>query len=195
METRELLKVKILNQALVHVPFEGWSPQVLEKAAQDLDLEASSGWRLFPNGPQDAISLWSHLLDQQMLASLPPAETLRTTERVTLAVKTRLSLLLPQREAARVTTQYLRSPSHLPQAGRLIYQTVNEIWYYAGDKSTDYNFYTKRGLLIWVYTRTLLYWLKDTSKDFEKTWAFLDNRIAEVLALPKYFKFPWKRRG
>jgi len=28
-----------------------------------------------------------------------------------------------------------------------VYRTVDAIWYALGDRSTDYNFYTKRGLL------------------------------------------------
>jgi ubiquinone biosynthesis protein COQ9 len=118
---------------------------------------------------------------------------------VTLAIKTRLSLLIPHREAARKTATFLSLPYHVPKASRLLYQTVNEIWYYAGDASTDYNFYTKRGLLGWVYSATFLYWLRDHSDGFEITWIFLDRRIEEVLTLPKLPQkilqrlCPWKR--
>lgn len=195
MEDREQLKIKMLEYAFKHVPFEGWSVSLLEKAAKDCERDPSYGWRLFPNGPRDAISLWSHLLDKKMLETLPATDTLKIRERITLGVKTRISLLIPYREATRETTRYLKKPFHIPDAMRLLYQTVSDIWYYAGDTSTDYNFYTKRALLSWVYSTTFLYWLKDDSEGFEKTWIFLDKRIAEVLSLPKYFKFPWKHPG
>ena len=122
-------------------------------------------------------------------------------EKVALAVKTRLRLLIPTREAARKTATYLSLPHHIGKATHLLYQTVNEIWYYAGDTSTDHNFYTKRGLLAWVYSSTFLYWLRDPSDGFENTWVFLDRRIEEVLALPHFPKkvlrhlCPWKRHG
>jgi ubiquinone biosynthesis protein COQ9 len=70
-------------------------------------------------------------------------------------------------------------------AAECLYRTVDAIWYAAGDTATDFNFYTKRGLLAAVYSSTLLYWLDDTSEDSAKTWAFLDRRIAEVMKVPR----------
>lgn len=195
MDAREELKRKILSKALLHVPFEEWSQDLLEQAARESDVDPSYAWRLFPNGPLEAVSCWSHLLDQDMIAVLPPAETMRVRDRIALGVRTRLRLLAHERQAALKTARYLSRPLHLAEASRLVYQTVNQIWYYAGDTSTDYNFYTKRGLLAWVYSATFFYWLQDNSQDFEKTWAFLDHRINEVLKLPKLFQLPWKRHG
>ena len=47
--------------------------------------------------------------------------------------------------------------------------TVDAIWYAAGDSATDFNFYTKRGLLAAVYGATMLYWLDDRSPDCTDT--------------------------
>jgi ubiquinone biosynthesis protein COQ9 len=185
MDSRDEIKNKVILRALYHVPFEGWSQDVLEKSAQEIGVDSSYGWRLFPKGPLEAITYWSHLLDQQMLESLPSPDNLRVREKVSLSVQTRLSLLIPYREAARKTVTCLALPPHGLHASKLLYATVNEIWYYAGDTSTDYNFYTKRGLLAWVYSSTFVYWLSDQSNDLENTWAFLDRRIEEVLTLPK----------
>ncbi len=201
MPKREKLKQQILKRALEHVPFEGWSQAVLEQAAFEVTGDASYGWRLFPKGPLEAVSYWSALLDQEMLATLPAPNAYRVRERVALAVKTRLQLLDSTKKAARKTTAYLALPQNMPEASRLLYATVNEIWYYAGDTTTDYNFYTKRGLLAWVYSATFLYWLRDTSDEYEATWAFLDRRIDEVLKIPQLPKilkdhlFFWKHHG
>jgi ubiquinone biosynthesis protein COQ9 len=185
MKNRDQLKEELLEKILTHVPFEGWSQDVLDQAAEDVFQEASYGWRLFPKGPLEAIQFWSESLDKEMLVKLPSPDDLRVREKVALAVKTRLQLLVLHREAARKTLKYLAFPAYAGQATRLLYQTVNEIWYYAGDKSTDYNFYTKRALLGWVYSSTFIYWLRDNSDDFEKTWTFLERRIEEVLTLPQ----------
>lgn len=185
MDNRDKITERVMMRALTHIPFDGWTQAVLERAATEEGLDPSYGWRLFPQGPLDAIAFWSHLLDRKMEQTLPSDSDLRVREKITLAVKTRLSLLIPHREAARKTATFLSLPHHLPQASRLVYRTVNDIWYYAGDTSTDYNFYTKRALLAWVYSSTFLYWLRDDSEQFEKTWRFLDRRIEEVLTLPK----------
>ena len=66
-------------------------------------------------------------------------------------------------------------------AGRLAYNTCDTIWRAAGDVSTDFNFYTKRGLLAGVVLSTTLYWLQDSSDGNQATSAFLDRRIQDVL--------------
>jgi len=201
MSTRDEIKESILKRALIHVPFDGWSKDLLERAAVEAGVDPSYSWRLFPLGTMDATKYWSERLDQEMLATLPSPEGLKVREKITLATRTRISLLTPHREAALKTAKYLAHPQHMGHATRMLYRTVSEIWYYAGDTSTDYNFYTKRGLLSLVYSSTFLYWLKDDSDQFEKTWKFLDRRIENVLKLPNLPKriikkvFPWKRHG
>ena len=59
-------------------------------------------------------------------------------------------------------------------------RTVNAIWRAAGDRSTDFSYYTKRATLTGVYGATLLYWLDDASEGSEHSWAFLDRRIEDT---------------
>jgi ubiquinone biosynthesis protein COQ9 len=98
---------------------------------------------------------------------------------------TRLDILLPHREAVRRSLSLLASPINLPLGAKLLYDTVDTLWRAAGDRSTDFNFYTKRGLLAGVYAATTFYWLDDRTEDAEATAAFLDRRLAEVLAIPR----------
>ena len=76
-------------------------------------------------------------------------------------------------------------PFNAPLAMRLLYRTVDAMWYAAGDTSTDFNFYTKRATLAGVYSSTLLYWLNDRSPGSEATWGFLDRRIDDVMKFEK----------
>jgi ubiquinone biosynthesis protein COQ9 len=64
-------------------------------------------------------------------------------------------------------------------------KTIDLIWYAAGDTATDFNYYTKRGLLASVYGLTILYWLSDTSKGVSQTEAFLAQRLNDVMQIPK----------
>ena len=63
---------------------------------------------------------------------------------------------------------------------------MDSIWYAAGDRSTDYNYYTKRLLLAGVYSSTLVFWLNDRSEGGAASWAFLDRRIDEVMKVGGY---------
>ncbi len=62
-------------------------------------------------------------------------------------------------------------------------QITDDVWHAAGDKSTDYNWYTKRGLLAGVYTATELYMLTDYSPGFADTWDVLDRRLKDVMTI------------
>jgi ubiquinone biosynthesis protein COQ9 len=59
------------------------------------------------------------------------------------------------------------------------------MWRAAGDTATDFNYYSKRGLLAGVYGATLLFWLEDNSEERAESWAFLERRIADVMKVPR----------
>jgi len=96
-----------------------------------------------------------------------------------------LEILAPWREAVRRALAVLALPQHAPLGLRLLYQTVDAIWYAAGDRATDFSFYTKRSTLAAIYAATLLYWLGDSSPDFADTRAFLDRRLAGAASIGK----------
>ena len=66
-----------------------------------------------------------------------------------------------------------------------MYRSVDLMWRAAGDTATDFNFYTKRGLLAGVYGSTILFWLDDGSEGYAESWAFLDRRIADVMNIQR----------
>ena len=106
---------------------------------------------------------------------------MKVRARIAAAVRLRLELLEPHREAVRRGLAFFALPPNAAVGLKCLYRTVDAIWYAAGDRATDYNFYTKRLLLAGVYSSTLLFWLDDASEGREATWAFLERRIAEVL--------------
>jgi ubiquinone biosynthesis protein COQ9 len=180
-------KDALLHAMLPAVPFDGWSRTAMEAAAARAGIDAIELETLFPGGPRDVVAWFSRWADRETLAVLQAArgKKLRGSERVALGVKTRLSILLPHREAVRRGLSLLALPQNLRLGAKLLYEAVDTIWHGAGDASTDFNFYTKRGLLAGVYTATLLYWLDDRSENAAASEAFLARRLADVLAIPR----------
>ena len=76
-------------------------------------------------------------------------------------------------------------PRNVPVAIEQLAQVIDDVWHAAGDKSTDYNWFTKRGLLAGVYTATELYMLTDYSPEFADTWDVLDRRLHDVMTIGK----------
>ncbi|MGO1118488.1 COQ9 family protein [Rhodovibrionaceae bacterium A322] len=185
----------LLEAALAHVPFDGWGAAVLQAAGDDLGWDPARVKNTFPSGPRELIECFSDRIDLEMLQSLEAEdlESMKIRDRITLAVRRRLELLEPHREATSRGLSFLSLPLNAPLGARLAWRTVDAIWYAAGDTSTDYNYYSKRSLLLGVYSSTLLCWLNDNSEGYATTWAFLDRRIEEVLKVGGRFGKGMKR--
>ena len=72
-------------------------------------------------------------------------------------------------------------PNSILSANKILFKIADEIWFLAGDKSTDYNYYTKRIILMKIYAITFSFFVFDDSKNLEKTKKFLDKEINIVL--------------
>lgn len=177
----------LVDAALMHVAFDGWTMKSLRAAARDAGFEAEQADRAFTQGSVQAVAHWCDMADRRMEADLAAADTAdqRMHEQVALAVRLRLQRWDMDREAVRRGVALLSLPGNARTSLRCTYRTVDTIWWAVGDTTTDFNFYTKRLQLAGIYMATLLYWLDDSSEDSTETWGFLDRRLAGVARLIK----------
>jgi ubiquinone biosynthesis protein COQ9 len=185
---RDLARDKICEAALPHIAFDGWSGPVLARAAEEAGYDKLTALRVFPGGPIDAIAHWSAMADRAMVEACetdPEFAGLKVRVKIATAIRRRLEPLGAHREAVRRALAVLALPTGVGTSLATLWRTVDAVWYLAGDRATDFNFYSKRGLAAGVYSSTVLYWLEDKSENQQDTWAFLDRRIANVMALPK----------
>lgn len=185
LDTRLAEQDTLLLAALAHVPFDGWSEKALVLGAQDVQMSVSDARRLYPAGGDDLLRHFNHWADRQMLHILSDedGQPLRVSEQIKRAVRVRLQVMNPYKEAVRRAVPRNLFPDAARNSAFALWRTVDAMWNAAGDEATDYNRYTKRGLLAGVYSATFFYWLDDTSPDHDLTWAFLDRRIDNVLRL------------
>ena len=180
-------RAALIEAMLPNVPFDSWSRAALRAAARRIGIPADEALALFPNGAAELVACFSRWADRRMLDRFETMsfEPLHTSDRIGLAIATRLEVIAPWREAVRRALSVLALPRNAPLGLRLLYETVDGIWYAAGDRATDFSFYTKRATLAAIYAATLFYWLEDTSSDFSDTRAFLERRLSEVAAIGK----------
>ena len=180
-------KDRLLEATLPNVLFDGWSLAGLKAGALAIDLPEAQIAVLFPDGGTEAALWLDDWADRQMLDALDAIDlkALKVRERVATAVKARLAVLGPHREAVRRAISLKASPWGAAKAAEIVYRTVDAVWYAAGDNATDFNFYTKRALLAAAYGPTVLYWLNDSSEGSADTFAFLDRRLSDVMQIPK----------
>ncbi len=180
-------RTRILEAALLRVPFDGWTWATVEAAAADVGFDTPMAWRCFPRGTAQVIEFFVSDADRRMVEELNQRDfaTMKIRKRIATAVRVRLEQNAPHRDAIRRTLALQTTPQHAPAGIIGMARTVDLMWRAAGDSATDFNWYTKRALLAAVYASTLLYWFDDTSPDFEATWAFLDRRIENVMRIQK----------
>ena len=176
---------ELMQAAVQHVAFDGWSGQALIAGARDLGLSAADAHNLFPGGARELLEVFSAEMDRRMLDSMErqPLDEMRVRDKVALGVRSRLELLQPYREEVQRGLSFLALPPNAFLGTRLVWRTCDAIWYAAGDTATDYNYYSKRSLLAGVYSSTLLYWLSDRSENHAATWDFLERRLTNVLKI------------
>jgi ubiquinone biosynthesis protein COQ9 len=180
-------RAALIEAMLPNVPFDGWSRPALRAAARRIGMPADEALALFPNGAAELVACFSRWADLRMFDRLETIalDRLRTSDRIAIAITTRLEIIAPWHEAVRRALSVLALPRNAPLGLHLLYETVDGIWYAAGDHATDFSFYTKRVTLAAIYAATLLYWLEDSSLDFADTRAFLKRRLSEVASIGK----------
>lgn len=185
------IRQKIMLATLNNVPFDGWGRDALNAGAEEAGYDQAMAMRAFPSGSSAVIELWGNWSDTRMTEALEGRDDWQdtgVTARIATAVKTRIMINSKHREALRRALSWHALPLNIPLGVQATFRTVNAMWYAAGDKSTDWNYYSKRGLLAAVYSATILYWLSDTpddQADYPQTWDFLNRRLKDLGSFSK----------
>ncbi len=164
---------KILNKALKLVPQQGWCDEVLEQSQDE---------QTFSN-IKELVSYFLEENDRLMLKTLEKTniEKLKIRQRIRKALIVRFKQ--HNKDILAKTLKFLSNPANSDLAFRSLSTSCNKIWSWAGDESTDFNFYSKRLLLAGVYSTSLIYYLKKTDMDLDDLSIFIENRLDDVVKL------------
>lgn len=181
------LKDRLLDAALPHVAFDGWSEATFRAAIEDAGVTPAQGRAAAPRGALDLALAFHTRGDEEMMRRIRAQDLseMRFRDKVAHAVRTRIEIAGENREAVRRGMTLFALPMHAADGLRALWGTSGAVWDVLGDTSDDVNWYTKRGTLSGVYSATVLYWLGDESEEFRDTWAFLDRRIDNVMQIEK----------
>ncbi len=180
------IKDRLLDAALVHVPFDGWSRASFDAAISDTGVDPGLARAICPRGAVDLALMFHDRGDGAMLERISGAEQggMRFRDRIAAAVRFRLEAV-EDKEVVRRGAILFALPQYAGDGTRAIWNTCGLIWQALGDTSQDVNWYTKRVTLSGVYSATALYWLGDDSPGHQATWEFLDRRIDNVMQIEK----------
>lgn len=182
------LRARLLDAFTPHAAELGWTDAAFRAAVADAGLSEGEALLACPKGASDLFDAFAARADQAMLEGLAELDlpAMRIRDKVRAAVRLRLEAQAPYKLAARAMTRALTRPDRAPEAARLLWRTADHIWRALGDQSTDGNFYSKRAILSGVLGSTYARWFSDSSEDNADTWAFLDQRIENVMQFEKF---------
>lgn len=174
---------QVLDAALSLIPHKGWSRAMTLEAGRAAGLTPAETDLLLPHGPADLAALLSRRHDAVALAALPDPAPLKIRERIRRAVEARLDAACADEASVRRWTGFLALPPNLPLAARLLWESADALWRWAGDTATDENHYSKRALLSAILAAGLGIRLASGKAAAMK---HVDARIENVMAFEKW---------
>ncbi|MEJ0066761.1 MAG: COQ9 family protein [Caulobacteraceae bacterium] len=140
---------------------------------------------LLPGGPRDLAALQSRAGDAAAMAALADVDpkSLKVRERIRRGAMARTEAAMADEAATRRWAGFLALPGNAALGLRLVWESADAIWCWAGDTATDENHYSKRALLAGILMATLLVRLSQGEAAAEAT---LDRRIDAVMAFERF---------
>lgn len=174
------IRTEILNNALNYVNEHGWSRRSLGLGAEDLGYsQVVEG--IFARGGADLVLHFVRMNNKELVEYMQSEiteleEKPKTSEFIRNVLEYRLRMIVPYIDVWSDAMALLLRPNVVVDATSELQTMVDDIWYYAGDKSADFNWYTKRAILAKVFISTQAVMINDQSPDFKDSWDFLDRR-------------------
>src|SRR5262245_45929115 len=131
------LRDRLADATAEEAAFDGWTRGALSAAGRQLRLPMGEADRLFPGGPLQVLSHLSRRSDQRTVEDMEKEGVagLKIRDRIKQAVRIRIERHAGEREAVRRALALLSLPFNAALALKLLYRTVDAIWYAAGDTS------------------------------------------------------------
>ncbi|MBI1361806.1 MAG: COQ9 family protein [Alphaproteobacteria bacterium] len=169
---------RLLDAMLLQAAEKGWTKAAFDAAATESGLSAGQAMLAAPGGVADLLEALAQRAAGAAAARLaaPDIRAMKVREKVAAGVRAYLAALEQAKPAVR---RAAGSPVNLLTGPKGVWIAADAIWSALGDKSTDFNWYTKRMILSGVIGSTLLVWLgTDGAGDVD---AFLARRIQNVM--------------
>lgn len=174
---------KLAKLFIGNVPKFGWSRETLLQCAKKQRISTSVLAKLFPSFEYDVLKFLIAQNNTQVEKNYNSFNNSRLKTRD--KIKTILELKFDSNEylkkALPEMLKFLLRPGNLLMSIKMLHENSDFIWNLAGDKSNDFSFYSKRGLLSMVYLATLIYWLNDKSTKGIGTKNFISKSVDGIV--------------
>ncbi len=180
------IKLKILEEAKKIVRTDGWSEQILNNISKS-DIKYKDLLLYFPNGYKELLILALNELNEKHEEKVRKKNIINfpLSLRIKKILMLRFDILEKDKNFYQKTFNHLLLPQNYKLMKKNLYKTTDNMWYLAGDNSTDFSFYTKRFTLIAIYVNALFVFYNN---DYKKTEINIDKNLKKISKIPKIKK-------
>ncbi len=163
-----------------------WSPEIIKEAEQLCGFDIAYHKILFDGDHSKFLKEFEGWQDELMLEQLGQMERpAKIREQIAIALEVRIMQVV-SKNVSMNNSAYFLMPSNILAGNESACHTCDLIWKYAGDKSTDFNYYTKRGLLLPVYLSAKSFYFADNSANQEATREFIKNALDNIINIASF---------
>ena len=191
MDTHDL-KFKFLEHFSDAICEYDFSQLALRSIEEKLGLDYHTSDLMFEQGFAEILTHYNDLNNQKLLESLNNLDLSASGFRDKISIAIFLKLTSQNKDFLKKVSSFYLKPSNIKLGMDHAWANVDFIWSWAGDKSIDYNFYSKRIILEGIYLYCLRFYIKDTSENNIDTKHFVHNSVhktVDTLTKVKKFKF------
>lgn len=177
----EEMRQKILASALEMMEdCPHWASLDLKKLAQKTGFLAGELDLAFPKAVLGIVILHLKMDDLELAQSAFIAnESIR--EKIAHLIWQRLNF--DDRQLVSKTASFFSQPLNFTSGAKALFDTSDAIWRAAGDKSTDFSYYTRRASLAAIYSQAVLFYISPQGKRDEKVQNFIKQEIDLLLKI------------
>ena len=178
-------RLEVLKCAKIFISEKGLNKNSLENISKRYGLDINEIELLFPEGNIDLIKFTLEQLNKELEEYCKKIDLIRLPvhKRIKKVLLSKISLMNKNKLFYRSIFLNLLIPKKNFSLSNQLYKSVDQIWFIAGDSSTDFNFYTKRLILSGIYSRVILFFFNN--KDQEELENILDESLKRVSKIPE----------
>lgn len=180
-QKRQAARQQFIEEMLRRLETTNYSIELLSSVNEACGFEKNYYHLLFDGKELEVANFIEQHHDEMMLERLGKGVKInKIREKIATALILRIIDIVKKPVALRQSAFFLMPQNTLAGMENAC-RTCDVIWRYAGDQSTDFNYYTKRGLLLPVYLSAKTFYFADKSADHEDTKQFIRNALDNIV--------------
>lgn len=182
----ENIQIRFLQKFIEYAYENGICDETVYISSKEIYGNDKGFWIDFIKGLPDVVNSVETYFDHALLDNQEIDECHSVTEKIRKCLHKRIYADGSRKEFYKELSNFYIKEKNILSLFKNRWNTVDYIWYIAGDKSTDFNYYTKRSLLYAIYNRAMHNYTHSNEYEFEQTSKKIDKDLEKIKKFNKF---------